>query len=97
MALNNKAKATKNETPETTYDIEVTRAKQIKESYAFDMKVNGVMIYGCWLMESKDGNNFVSFPSYKGKDGKYYSHVYFKIDEKVQAEIEKQIESKLAE
>ena len=97
MALNKNKETKKTETPETTYDIEVLRAKQVKETYAFDLKVNGVTIYGCWLRESKNGNNFVSFPSYKGNDGKYYSHVYFKIDEKVQAEIEKQIESKLAE
>lgn len=96
MALNKnkKAEEAKAET-KTTYTVKVTRAKEFKGSYAFDMEVNGVMIYGCWLKESKDGRNFVSFPSYKGSDGKYYSHVWFKIEDDVQAEIEKGIEAAL--
>ena len=94
MALNkNKKTETKETENTTTYTVKVTRAKEIKGSYAFDMDVNGVTIYGCWLKETKAGDNFVSFPSYKGKDGKWYSHAYFKIDEKTQADIEKQIES----
>ena len=97
MALNKNKKTETKETEQTTYTVEVARAKEIKGSYAFDMKVNGVMIYGCWLKETKSGENFVSFPSYKGNDGKWYSHVYFKVDADTQADIEKQIESKLAE
>lgn len=89
MALKGKKKEEKT----YTYEVEVTRAKEIKGSYAFDMRVNGVMIYGCWLKETKDGNNFVSFPSYKGTDGKYYSHVYFKVTDELQDEIEKGIEA----
>lgn len=89
MALKGKKKEEKT----YTYEVEVTRAKEIKGSYAFDMRVNGVMIYGCWLKETKDGNNFVSFPSYKGTDGKYYSHAYFKVTDELQDEIEKGIEA----
>lgn len=93
MAL--KAKKQENKEPEIKMIVKVTRAKEIKGSYAFDMEVNGVTIYGCWLKESKDGSNFVSFPSYKGSDGKYYSHAWFKVSEEVEAEIEKQIEAML--
>lgn len=89
MALKGKKKEEKT----YTYEVEVTRAKEIKGSYAFDMRVNGVMIYGCWLKETKDGNNFVSFPSYKGTDGKYYSHAYFKVTDELQDVIEKGIEA----
>lgn len=77
-----------------TYDIQVTRAKEVKGSYAFDMEVNGVKIYGCWLKEGKNGN-FVSFPSYKGSDGKYYSHCYFQISDDMEKEIEEKIEAAL--
>ena len=77
-----------------TYDIEVTRAKEIKGSYAFDMEVNGVKIYGCWLKEGKKGN-FISFPSYKGSDDKYYSHVWFEISDDMEKEIEEKIEAAL--
>lgn len=88
------------ETKDTTqdarvYEIEVTRAKVIKESIAFDMIVNGITIYGCWLREGKEDKNFISFPSYKGSNGSYYNHVWFKISDDMQAEIEKQIEKKL--
>ena len=60
-------------------EIEVTRAHQYankktkKETTFFDMKVNGVSIYGCTLVEGKNGT-FVSFPSYKGSNDKYYNH-----------------------
>lgn len=93
MALKGTKKETK-ETKELTYDIEVTRAKEIKGSYAFDMTVNGVKIYGCWLKEGKKGN-FISFPSYKGSDDKWYSHVYFEITDELEAEIEEKIEAAL--
>lgn len=66
---------TKNETKNT---IEVVRAKQFDNGIVFDMLVNGVTIYGCRLVEGKKGT-FVSFPSKKGKDGKYYSHAYVKL------------------
>ncbi len=84
----------KEETKVVTYSIEVTRAKEIKGSYAFDMEVNGIKIYGCWLKEGKNGN-FVSFPSYKGSDGKYYSHVWFEISDDMEKEIEDKIEKAL--
>ena len=82
----------KNKQEETTFTVKVTRAKQIKNNVAFDMEVNGVMIYGCWLKETKAGKNFVSFPSYKGSDGKYYSHAFFKISDELEADIEAQLE-----
>lgn len=97
MALNTKKKAEDKKAEEKkaqSYDIEVTRAKEIKGSYAFDMTVNGIKIYGCWLKEGKKGN-FISFPSYKGSDDKWYSHVWFEITDELQDEIEKQIEAQL--
>lgn len=93
MALSKNKKSETKETESVNYNVEVLRAKEIKGSYAFDMKVNGVTIYGCWLKETKSGENFVSFPSYKGKDDKWYSYAYFKVDEETQTNIEKQIEA----
>lgn len=78
------------------YNVEVKRAKQFESGdIAVDMVVNGVSIYNCTYKSGvKDGKEyaFVSFPSRKGKDGKYYSHVYFKISDELLADIEKQIE-----
>lgn len=57
--------------------IKVTRAVQFDNGgVVFDMIVNGVTVYGCRIVEGKNGD-FVSFPAKKGKDGKYYSHCYY--------------------
>ena len=73
-------------------EIEVTRAHQFDDgTITFDMTVNGVSIYGCKIAEGKNGQ-FVSFPSRKGKDGKYYSYAYIALSEDEQKEIFEQIE-----
>ena len=36
-------------------------------------------------------NSFISFPSYKGRDGKYYSYIYFRFSEADQDEILKAV------
>lgn len=41
----------------------------------FDMVLNGVSIYGCRVVEGKNGD-FIAFPSTKAKDGKYYNVCY---------------------
>lgn len=77
MAKNNK---------KSDLEIEVTRAHQYankktkKETTFFDMKVNGVSIYGCTLVEGKNGT-FVSFPSYKGSNDKYYNHAWVELSD----------------
>lgn len=85
--------------------IEVLRAKDFTKddanenecSIVFDMKVNGVTIYGCWYRTGSDKKGvdyeMVSFPSQKGKDGKYYNHAYVQLQQSdidlISAEIEK--------
>ena len=85
--------------------IEVLRAKDFTKddakenecSIVFDMKVNGVTIYGCWYRTGYDkkGEDYemVSFPSQKGKDGKYYNHAYVQLQQSdidfISSEIEK--------
>lgn len=93
ISKNKTADETKKETAENvTFDIKVTRVKEIKENtYAFDMVVNGITIYGCYLNEginaSGEEYSVINFPASKGKDNKFYNHVYFKIDEKLHDEI----------
>lgn len=106
MAVN-RTKKTENKETEAAQAlaIEVLRAKDFTEdgkdgcSISFDMKVNGVTIYGCWYREGKDKNKedyqLVSFPSKQGKDGKYYSHAYVKLQQSDIDLISKQIESLL--
>lgn len=76
------------------YNLEVKRAKEYKNTLFFDVEINGVMIYGCRYIEGKNGD-FVSFPSYKGNDGKYYSHCYIKLDEASISLIDEQIDKLL--
>ena len=47
----------------------------------FDLELNGVSIYGCHIAESRDGNEFIGFPSRKGSEGKYYSVAYALLSE----------------
>lgn len=76
------------------YNLEVKRAKEYKDTVFFDVEINGVMIYGCRYVEGKNGD-FVSFPSYKGSDGKYYSHAYIKLGEAEVFLIDEQIDKLL--
>lgn len=75
-------------------DLKVLRAKEYKETVFIDLEVNGVKIYGCRFIEGKNGD-FVSFPSYKAKDGKYYSHAYVELDEASIKLIDEQIDELL--
>lgn len=72
--------------------IEVTRAYQFEDgNVTFDMVVNDVTIYGCKIATGKNGD-FVSFPSRKGKDGKYYSYAKVTLTEDETKDIISQIE-----
>ena len=83
------------------YVVNVLRAKDFTENskldtnVAFDMEVNGIKIYGCWLKEGtgKDGKEYslISLPSQKGKDGNYYSVAWFPISKELTKEIREQI------
>ena len=83
------------------YVVNVLRAKDLTDkskldtNVAFDMEVNGIKIYGCWLKEGtgKDGKEYslVSLPSQKGKDGNYYSVAWFPISKELTKEIREQI------
>lgn len=75
--------------------VKVTRAKAFDNGgVVFDMEVNNVTIYGCRVIEGKNGD-FVSFPSRKGSDDKYYSHAYVKLTAEDTKEIIDQVEKAL--
>ena len=75
-------------------EAKVTRANQVGETVYFDVVINGVTIYGCKVVEGKNGD-FISFPSHKGKDEKYYNYVYIKLSDEQTAGIVKQVEEML--
>lgn len=87
--------STKNE--KTTMEVKVTRAHEFEAgTIAFDMEVNGITIYGMYYRagispKTKEEYEIISFPSRKGKDGKYYNHVYFAITDEVKKSIIEQL------
>jgi DNA-binding cell septation regulator SpoVG len=75
-------------------NAKVVRANQVDDLVFFDVDINGVTIYGCKVVEGKNGD-FISFPSHKGKDGKYYNHAYIKLSDDQSKEIISQVENML--
>lgn len=59
---------------------EVSRVRETRIGLMFDLNINDVHIYGCRYCESKNGD-FVGFPSYKGRDGKYYNNAWVDLTE----------------
>ena len=89
--------STKKTEKEMQYDVKVTRAKEFDGgAVTFDIVVNGITIYGCWYREGQDKNGkdyeMISFPSHKGKDGKYYNNAWFKVDDDTKADIIDQLQ-----
>lgn len=64
-----------------SYDV--TRANMVGDTVFFDLVINGITVYGCKVCEGKNGD-FISLPSRKGKDDKYYSIVYFRLSDEDQ-------------
>ena len=75
-------------------NAKVVRANQVEDLVYFDVEINGVTIYGCKVVEGKNGD-FISFPSHKGKDGKYYNHAYIKLTDEQAKDIISQVENML--
>ena len=61
--------------------FEILKATQFNWGVSFNMVLNGVTIYSCTVAETKDGKQFISFPSRKGSDGKWYSYVHFRFSD----------------
>ncbi len=99
MAVGKKSKETK----AVDHEIKVLRAIEFPEkngqhNIGFDVKIDGVTIYGCILIQGeKDGEeySFPTFPQRKGKDGKYYNIVYANLSDADKEAIEKGIEALL--
>ena len=75
-------------------EAKVTRANQVNDTVFFDVVINGVTIYGCKVVEGKNGD-FISFPSHKGKDDKYYNYAYVKLSDEDTQNIIAQVEKAL--
>lgn len=97
-----KVKKSEKKEAAVNYTVTVMRAKQLDNCIGIDLQVNGVKIYNCFYRTYEDRDNpgdekaFIAFPSRKGSDGKWYQYAWFRVDEAVLQDIEKQIESLLA-
>ena len=81
---------------ENSYEVKVIRATQFDDSSAgFDITVNGITIYGMiyreYVNKKKEEGFLIDFPSRKGKDGKYYHHVFFPITLEMKNDIHNQL------
>lgn len=66
-------------------------------SVTFNMIVdNFVHVYGLRIYDGKYGKPFISFPSRKGKDDKYWNHVYCPLSPEDVENIAKQVEERMA-
>lgn len=95
--------ANKNNTKENNknLDIEVQAVRFVRQfddgNVSFSLLVNGVWISNMAIINSdkaKDGW-FISFPSRKGQDGKYYNYAYFFIDDATKAKIGEMVKREL--
>ena len=75
-------------------NFNVSRVNQYEKTVFFDIVLNGVKIYGCTVVEGKKGD-FISFPSKKGKDDKWYSIVYARLSDHDQEIILAEVEKRL--
>lgn len=75
--------------------FDVTRARVVDgkngQVIFFTLILNGVSINNCRVAEGKNGD-FISLPQYRGNDGKYYSHVFFRFSEDDEMEILAEVE-----
>lgn len=106
MAINKKNNENK-ENKESKFiaeSVEVLRVAELEPSknvdvlIACDLKINGVKIYGCFYLEGKkEGKEWsmIKLPETKGKNGNYYSVVWFPISKELTKKIADLIEKML--
>ena len=80
MAKFNTGNAQKQDQVKAAATLSVSHVKEWDNGVTFTLTVDRVSIYGCRIVSGKNGG-FISFPSRKGSDGKYYSHAYIELTE----------------
>lgn len=95
MAFTKKNSGKKNAECNEVVSFEILKATQHNWGVSFNMELNGVTIYNCTVAETRGGKHFISFPSRKGTDGKWYSYVYFRFSDGDLEAILEAVENKL--
>lgn len=78
-------------------ELVITRAKEgTKGVVFFDMILNGVHVYGMKVVSGKNGD-FISWPSQKAENDKYYNYAWAPLSEDQQKGILMKVQDKLDE
>ena len=76
-------------------EVNVSKARVVEGKNGsvvfFTLELNGVTINNCRVAEGRNGD-FISLPQYRGNDGKYYSHVFFRFSDDDSAAILAEVE-----
>lgn len=87
---------TKKEVVKHTFTVERVHVFE-DGSVTFNMMIDGfVRVYGLRIFDGRDGKPFISFPSRKGKDYKYWNHVYCPLTPEDVDNIAAQVEERMA-
>lgn len=77
------------------YTYTINHVREVTDTMvSFNLIINGITIYGMKLIKyTKDGqeNMMIAFPSQKGKNDKYYNHVWFPMSNEVRDDIIKKV------
>ena len=57
--------------------FELLRCYEGRDTVFFSGVINGVTIYNMRVVTNKNGEDFIAFPSTKGKNGNYFNEAYF--------------------
>lgn len=72
--------------PQVTADV-LIGVKDIRDTEYntyFTLILKNVSVYGMRVASTQSGELFIAWPQRKGSDGKYYAHVWGKIEKEVQ-------------
>jgi hypothetical protein len=68
--------------------INVINARVLSDNcIVFGVELEGISLYGLKLVETKDGERFISMAQTKGKDGKYYNNYFINLSDKQKEDI----------
>lgn len=68
--------------------INVINARVLSDNcIVFGVELEGISLYGLKLVETKDGERFISMAQTKGKNGKYYNNYFINLSDKQKEDI----------
>lgn len=80
----------------TVESVEVDHVRKFEDVIFFTMTLNGVRVRDCRVVTANE-RTFISLPSRKGKDDKWFPVVTFRFSDEDQAKIIEMVKAKLAE